>query len=125
MMMNFLLVATGGAIGASARFAVNLTASRLFGNGFPFGTLGVNILGSFLMGLLVVFLGERGGIPLAAFLMTGVLGGFTTFSAFSIDTLMLVNRGQGGLALIYVAASVGVSLFATFVGLVIGRSIFA
>ena len=125
MMMNFLLVAAGGAIGASARFAVNLTALRLFGNGFPVGTLSVNILGSFLMGFLVAFLAERGGIPLAAFLMTGVLGGFTTFSAFSLDTLMLVNRGQGGLALIYVTASVGVSLFATFIGMAIGRSIFA
>lgn len=125
MMMNFLLVAAGGAIGASARYAVNLTTLRLFGPGFPFGTLFVNVVGSFAMGLLVAFFGQRGGPQLAVFLMAGVLGGFTTFSAFSIDTLMLGYRGQIGLAGFYVIASVGVSLLATFLGMALGRSIFA
>lgn len=124
MMTNFLSVAAGGAIGASARYAVNLTALRLFGAGFPVATLGVNVLGSFLMGLLAVALAERGG-ALSPFLLTGVLGGFTTFSAFSLDTLALWERGQAGLAVTYVILSVAASLLAVFAGLAIGRSILA
>ena len=125
MMMNFLLVAAGGAIGAASRYAVNLVTLRLFGTGFPVGTLTVNVLGSLAMGLLVAFFGQRGGPQLAAFLMTGVLGGFTTFSAFSVDTIMLLHRGDVGLALLYIGASVLASLLAVFVGMVIGGSIFA
>ena len=124
MMMTFLSVALGGAIGASARFAVNLLAVRLFGTGFPAGTLGVNVLGSFAMGVLAVLLLDRAS-PLAPFLLTGVLGGFTTFSAFSLDTLMLWERGEPGLALVYVILSVAASLLAVFAGLALGRSILA
>lgn len=124
MMMTFLSVALGGAIGASARFAVNLVAARLFGMGFPVGTLCVNVLGSFAMGVLAVLLLDRAS-PLAPFLLTGVLGGFTTFSAFSLDTLMLWERGQPGLALVYVILSVAASLLAVFAGLALGRSILA
>ena len=124
MMMTFLSVALGGAIGASARFAVNLLAVRLFGTGFPAGTLGVNVLGSFAMGVLAVVLLDRAS-PLAPFLLTGVLGGFTTFSAFSLDTLMLWERGEPGLALVYVILSVAASLLAVFAGLALGRSILA
>lgn len=124
MMMTFLSVALGGAIGASARFAVNLAAARLFGMDFPVGTLCVNVLGSFAMGVLAVLLLDRAS-PLAPFLLTGVLGGFTTFSAFSLDTLMLWERGQPGLALVYVILSVAASLLAVFAGLALGRSILA
>ena len=124
MMMTFLSVALGGAIGASARFAVNLAAARLFGMDFPVGTLCVNVLGSFAMGVLAVLLLDRAS-PLAPFLLTGVLGGFTTFSAFSLDTLMLWERGQPGLALVYVMLSVAASLLAVFAGLALGRSILA
>ena len=124
MMMTFLSVALGGAIGASARFAVNLAAARLFVMGFPVGTLCVNVLGSFAMGVLAVLLLDRAS-PLAPFLLTGVLGGFTTFSAFSLDTLMLWERGQPGLALVYVILSVAASLLAVFAGLALGRSILA
>lgn len=124
MMMTFLSVALGGAIGASARFAVNLAAARLFGMGFPVGTLCVNVLGSFAMGVLAVLLLDRAS-PLAPFLLTGVLGGFTTFSAFSLDTLMLWERGEPGLALVYVILSVAASLLAVFAGLALGRSILA
>ena len=124
MMMTFLSVALGGAIGAWARFAVNLAAARLFGMGFPVGTLCVNVLGSFAMGVLAVLLLDRAS-PLAPFLLTGVLGGFTTFSAFSLDTLMLWERGQPGLALVYVMLSVAASLLAVFAGLALGRSILA
>ncbi len=123
-MTNFLSVAAGGAIGASARYAVNLAALRLLGPGFPLATLGVNVLGSFLMGLLAVTLAGRGS-ALAPFLLTGVLGGFTTFSAFSLDTLTLWERGQGGQALVYVILSVAASLLAVIAGLAIGRSILA
>ena len=124
MMMTFLSVALGGAIGASARFAVKLAAARLFGMGFPVGTLCVNVLGSFAIGVLAVLLLDRAS-PMAPFLLTGVLGGFTTFSAFSLDTLMLWERGQPGLALVYVILSVAASLLAVFAGLALGRSILA
>ncbi len=124
MMTTFLSVALGGAIGASARFAVNLLALRLFGTAFPAATLCVNVLGSLAMGVLAVLLLERAS-PLAPFVLTGVLGGFTTFSAFSLDALMLWERGQGGLAAVYVILSVAASLLAVVAGLAIGRSILA
>ena len=92
--------------------------------GFPVGTLCVNVLGSFAMGVLAVLLLDRAS-PLAPFLLTGVLGGFTTFSAFSLDTLMLWERGQPGLALVYVILSVAASLLAVFACLALGRSILA
>lgn len=125
MTATFLLVAAGGAIGASARHAVNLTALRLFGPGFPVATLTVNVIGSLLMGLLVAWLGLRGTTYQAAFLMTGLLGGFTTFSAFSVDALVLLDRGQTGLALVYILGSVSLSLLAAFAGMAIGRGILA
>jgi CrcB protein len=109
---TLLQVAAGGAIGASARHLVNIGSGRLFGTGFPIGTLIVNVLGSFLMGVLVVMLAHKGGLKMAPFLMTGILGGFTTFSAFSLDALTLWERGQPGLAALYVAASVLLSLAA-------------
>ena len=119
MMNPYVQVALGGALGASARHGVNLGAARLFGPGFPWATLAVNIAGSFLMGLLVAALG-RGGLW-APFLLTGVLGGFTTFSAFSLDAVMLWQKGQGGLAALYVGASVLLSLAALVAGLSMGR----
>lgn len=122
---SLLQVAVGGALGASARYVVNVTAGRLLGTGFPWATLIVNVVGSFLMGLLVVALAEKFGNRYAAFLMTGVLGGFTTFSAFSLDTLTLYERGQTGLALLYVAASVLLSLAAIALALHLFRGAFA
>lgn len=112
MIWTLSQVALGGALGASLRYLTNVGALRLFGPGFPVATLFVNVLGSFLMGVLIEGLAQRGGHRLAPFLMTGVLGGFTTFSAFSLDTVTLYERGQVGLALIYVAASVFLSLAA-------------
>lgn len=125
MIYTFLQVALGGAIGASLRYASNIGAMRLFGPGFPYGTLFVNIAGSFLMGVLVVTLAKKGGTHLAPFLMTGILGGFTTFSAFSLDVFTIYERGQAGTALLYVAASVLLSLAALGVGVLISRGIFA
>lgn len=124
MMHPVLQVALGGAVGAVARHGVNIGAGRLLGPGFPVGTLAVNIAGSFLMGLLVVVLAGRGN-ALAPLLMTGLLGGFTTFSAFSLDTVTLWQRGQGAMALAYVAASVGLSLAALLAGLAVGHKVLA
>lgn len=118
-------VALGGALGASGRYLTGVAAARLMGHGFPWGTLTVNIVGSFLMGALVVLLAHVNGMKLAPFLMTGLLGGFTTFSAFSLDTVTLMERGQTGLALAYVAASVAVSLAALAVGLFVMRAVVA
>lgn len=116
-------VALGGAMGASGRYLTGAMALRLFGPGFPVGTLIVNIVGSFLMGALVVVLARRGGHDLAPFLMTGFLGGFTTFSAFSLDAVTLYDRGQVGLAAGYVAGSVILSLGALALGLFAARAI--
>ena len=124
MMMTFLSVALGGAIGASARFAVNLAAARLFGMGFPVGTLCVNVLGSFAMGVLAVLLLERAS-PLAPFVLTGVLGGFTTFSAFSLETAKLWEAGQSVSAAGYVLGSVIIALAALVAGMAFARGIFA
>ncbi len=122
---HLLQVALGGAIGSALRYGVNVSAARAFGTGLPWGTLIVNIVGSFAMGLLVVLLAEKGGMKLAPLLMTGILGGFTTFSAFSLDTMTLWERGQTGLALAYVAASVILSLAAIALALHLFRGVFA
>ena len=124
MMHPVLQVALGGAVGAVARHGVNIGAGRLFGPGFPVGTVVVNILGSFLMGVLVVVLTARGN-ALSPLLMTGLLGGFTTFSAFSLDAVTLWQRGQGAVALAYVAGSVGLSLAALLAGLAAGQKVLA
>ena len=123
MMTPVISVALGGAIGASARYLTSLGAMRLMGPGFPWGTLTVNVVGSFLMGVLVVVLAQKGGMKAAPFLMTGVLGGFTTFSAFSLDAFTLYERGQTGAALTYVAASVLLSLVAIVAGVLVTRAV--
>ncbi|MEZ5912539.1 MAG: fluoride efflux transporter CrcB [Paracoccaceae bacterium] len=125
MTANLIHVALGGALGAMARYLTNVGAMRLFGPGFPVGTLAVNIVGSFLMGVLVVVLALKGGTRLAPLLMTGFLGGFTTFSAFSLDAVSLWERGQGGAAAVYVMASVVLSLAAIVAGLYVARGLLA
>ncbi len=123
-MNSFLQVAIGGALGSMARHGVNILAGRLV-TGFPAGTLAVNVMGCFAMGLLASVLAFKGGQHLAPLLLTGVLGGFTTFSAFSLDALTLWERGATGIAGFYVLASVGFSLMAVIAGLALGRGIFA
>lgn len=119
-MMNLLLVAVGGAVGAMARYGVGLGAARLFGLAFPWGTLAVNIVGGLAMGLLAARTGpEQEALRLA--LGVGVLGGFTTFSAFSLETVRLMEH-QPGLAMLYAAASVVLSVGACWVGLTLGRA---
>ncbi|GAA4215875.1 CrcB protein [Sagittula marina] len=116
-------VALGGALGASGRYLTGLLMVRLMGRDFPWGTLAVNILGSLLMGFLVVALAHVSGNRFAPLLTTGFLGGFTTFSTFSLDAVTIYERGQIGLAAGYVMASVGVSIAALFAGLYIARSL--
>lgn len=124
-MIKLVLVALGGGLGASARYLTGIAATRVFGHGFPFGTLTVNIVGSLLMGVLIGWLARRGmgQSQLQVFLATGLLGGFTTFSAFSLDAVTLWERGEGSLALAYVLASVVFSILALFGGLMIMRGI--
>lgn len=113
----------GGAIGAGLRYLAGGVALRMAGDGFPWGTLGVNVAGSLAMGLLVALLPRFGGDEGARlFLGVGVLGGFTTFSAFSLETVLLIERGQPGLAAAYVLASVMVSVGALFAGLALTRA---
>jgi CrcB protein len=122
---TYLAVAAGGAIGASLRFAFGRWAAAAVGRDFPWGTLGVNVIGSFVMGLAAALMMER--FPgawgrFAPFLMTGVLGGFTTFSAFSLDALYLIEGGRWPRAAAYVAASVAGSILALVAGLAAGRA---
>lgn len=125
MIMTLFQVALGGAIGASARYLTNVAAMRWIGQGFPYGTLAVNIIGSFLMGVLVVILAHKGGMRFAPFLMTGVLGGFTTFSAFSLDAFTIWERGETALAGAYVVGSVLLSIMALFAGMLTMRGMLA
>ena len=125
-MIHLLLVALGGAIGAGARHLVNLSALRLVAtSGFPVGTLFVNIIGSFAMGLAAGYFAFRGegGMALRLFLTTGILGGFTTFSAFSLETVLLLERGQSGLAALYVGGSVAGSVCGLVAGLALVRAL--
>jgi CrcB protein len=124
--MNHLLLASlGGAIGAGLRYMVGNVAIRLFGISFPWATLFVNIAGSLLMGILIGVLARRTGTPeeVRIFLATGLLGGFTTFSAFSLDAISLWQRGESVSAAGYVLASVIFSLLGLFAGLMIVRSV--
>lgn len=125
MIQTLLLVALGGAIGSSMRYLVNITVPRWLGHGFPYATMVVNVLGSFLMGVLVVVLAMKGGTRFAPFLMTGILGGFTTFSAFSLDAAKLWEAGQTVSALGYVLGSVGLALAGLFAGMAFARGFFA
>ncbi len=126
-MKMLLLASAGGAIGAGARHLVNISMDRLLGSSFPWGTFTVNIVGSFLMGLIVEFIVTRaaGSAELRTFLATGILGGFTTFSAFSLDVANLVNNKEQGLAALYVVGSVGISIMMLYVGVAFARSVFA
>ncbi|HEV7320882.1 MAG TPA: fluoride efflux transporter CrcB [Ensifer sp.] len=124
-MTQLLLVGAGGALGSILRYLVGLWTVRRFGPGFPWGTLGVNITGSFLIGVLAeVIMRKFGASPdMRVFLITGVLGGYTTFSAFSLDAITLVERGDVMLSLAYIVASVALSLLAVFSGLALMRAI--
>ncbi len=123
-MAHLVFVALGGAIGATLRYLAGLLATRLLGAGFPWGTMAVNIAGSLAMGVLVALLARKSGVSaeLRLFLATGLLGGFTTFSAFSLDVAVLWERGDLPAAFSYVTASVVLSIAALFAGLWLVRS---
>jgi fluoride exporter len=123
MMTSLLSVAAGGAIWASGRYLTNVAVMRLAGPGFPWGTVVANLLGSFLMGVLVVVLAHKGGMRYAPFLMTGVLGGYTTFSAFSLDAYTLYERGAFLQAGGYVLGSVGLGLAGLIGGMAVARGV--
>ena len=122
--MGYLVVFFGAGIGGALRHGVNLGAVRLFGTGFPLGTFIVNVAGSFLMGLLAGYFAYRTGLPqhTRLFVTTGVLGGFTTFSAFSLDAALLVERHAYSLAAAFILGSVVLSLVALFAGLSLFRT---
>ena len=124
-MKEIALVAAGGAIGASLRHLTGAAMLRIAGMSFPWGTLTVNIVGSFLMGVFIELLARRFGTSneLRLFVATGVLGGFTTFSAFSLDVAVLWERGASSHAAAYVAASVIGAVAALFAGLWIIRAV--
>lgn len=125
--MNYLIVFLGAGIGGAGRHGVNVLAARLFGTAFPAGTLVINVLGCLLIGIVAGTFAFRGHLPqeMRLFLTTGILGGFTTFSAFSLDAALLWERGETGLAALYVGGSLVLSLAAVAAGLALTRAMLA
>jgi fluoride exporter len=121
--MNYLLVFIGGGIGSTLRHIVNVVCPRFLGTNFPYHTFIINISGSTIMGLIAGYLAFRGEASQSwrLFLMTGILGGYTTFSAFSLDAALLYERGALGLAALYVLGSVALSIAGLFAGLALVR----
>jgi len=121
--MNYLLVFIGGGLGSSLRHLINVVSIRSLGTAFPFHTFIINITGSTVMGLIAGYLAFKGEAAQSwrLFLMTGILGGYTTFSAFSLDAAVLYERGAIGLALLYVLGSVVLSILGLFAGLALVR----
>jgi len=127
-MEKLLLVAAGGAVGAVTRYLVGVQSMRAFGTGWPWGTLAVNVVGGLAMGLLVATLAHRGGADQERWrllLGVGVLGGFTTFSAFSLEVALMIERREFGSAFAYSTGSVLLSVAALFAGLLIVRRLVA
>ena len=125
MISSLSLVALGGAIGAALRFLTGVFMFRMTGPAeFPLAIITVNVVGSFLMGVFVVAAAHRGLTHLSPLIMTGILGGFTTFSAFSLETVTMIERGQFGSAALYISLSVGLSIGALMLGLLVARGVF-
>ncbi len=124
-MNQFLAIAAGGAIGSVLRYWVSINTHAIFGRDFPYGTLTVNVIGSLLMGFLFVLFVERWEIEtvIRSAILIGLLGAFTTFSTFSIETLNLVEDGSYTKALVNILVSVSASLVAAWLGIIIGRQI--
>ncbi len=123
MFATLLQVAIGGAIGSAARHALGVAVLRATGPGFPLSILTVNVLGSLAMGAFAALAAQRGLTHLSPLVLTGLLGGFTTFSAFSLETVAMLERGEAGQAAVYVLASVGASVGALYLGLYIVRAL--
>ena len=128
-MTSYLLVFLGAGLGGALRHGVTIGCARICGTAFPWGTLAVNVAGSFAMGAMAAWLAPKAGEgwsqPVRLFLTTGILGGFTTFSAFSLDAVVLWERGPAGLAGMYVAASVLLSIAGLLAGLAAVRALAA
>ncbi len=124
MILQFILVGFGGAIGSMLRYGIGLLSLKFLGTSFPWGTLSVNILGSLCIGILFGALSQMQNFSesLKLFTMVGILGGFTTFSAFSLDTILLFERGQYVQAGLYIIGSIVLSLAATMVSLFLIRA---
>jgi fluoride exporter len=123
--MGYVIVFLGGGLGAALRHGINIAAARFLGTGFPYGTLFINVLGSLAMGLIAEYFALKASLPQhwRLFLTTGILGGFTTFSAFSLEAALLYERGQMLGAAIYIVASVLLAIAALFAGLAIVRAL--
>ncbi|HKA79528.1 MAG TPA: fluoride efflux transporter CrcB [Xanthobacteraceae bacterium] len=123
--MGFLIVFLGGGLGAALRHGVNLVVARWLGTGFNYATLFENVSGSIVMGLIVGYFAFKDGGSVSQhwrlFLTTGILGGYTTFSAFSLDTILLYERGELGLAVLYAVLSVVLSVGGLMAGLALMR----
>src|SRR5215210_1088015 len=121
--MSLLYVALGGAIGAAARYLAGLWIAAYLGAGFPWGTFFVNVTGSFLIGIVLVLV-ERGTLPAEArlFLAVGILGGYTTFSTFSYETLRLLAAGDAGGVLLNALGQLLIGLLAVYLGVVFARA---
>lgn len=125
MLGSILMVALGGATGATLRYLTGLGIVRVMGHtSFPLTIISVNILGSFVMGAFVTVAAHRGLTHLSPLVVTGLLGGFTTFSSFSLETVTLLERGQPGIAALYVLLSVAVSVAALAIGILAARAAF-
>lgn len=127
-MNKLLLVFAGGGLGSVARYLVGMATFKIFGPGLPYGTFSVNVIGGFIMGCLAGVLALKGGADQERWRVligVGVLGGFTTFSSFSLETALMIERKQYGVAAGYIAASVILAIGALFLGLLAARRIFA
>lgn len=124
-MKTYLAIAIGGTLGCWARYAMTNLVQAIYGRAFPYATLSINVLGAFLMGFLFIETLERLTVPPAirAGILTGVLGGYTTFSTFEMEALLLVEQGESLKAALYVALSVGVGFFGAFGGAYIARNL--
>jgi CrcB protein len=122
--MGYLIVFLGGGLGAAIRHGINLAVVRIFGLGFPYSTLLINITGSAIMGMAVAYFATIGEASQhwRLFLTTGILGGYTTFSTFSLDAALLYERGEVGAAAFYVLASVILSIAGLFAGMALVRN---
>ena len=123
--MNLMMIALGGALGAVSRFLLGNAVSKAIGSALPYGTFVVNVIGCFAMGLLMTIIVDREMLPAAwrLFLCVGFLGGFTTFSSFAYEGLMLLNEGRLLAVLTYVGGSVGLGLVAAAAGVLCARAV--